>query len=381
MRINEPNENMRKMLRTITVTGLVILACLITTISFQYYTVRQYNYALDEIAVAVQDAKQITYYALRYQLVNLAQESDDNPAINYDEMKDSLKTGLDFILKKLEDNDAANKADRTGLLRMQLKNDVNRLYGQSDDIINEDDFSMDVLSSIDTQSTLLISYLDNIQDDMMKRLAVLQAMSYVLYLIMIATSVMSLAIGVASANRHRRDYEIEKEYENYTDGLTGLLNQKYATTMLPREVMYDKTGYLLMLDMDNFKKVNDTFGHAAGDRALTTFAEVLRNTTRENDIPCRLGGDEFLVYARAIKNDAEAKSFAKRIQSKTVSAFAGTELSIVTISCGITPVVGGATFDILKKRADKALYHVKEHEKGTYYLLRSRETYGSNRNP
>lgn len=375
---SEDNENMRKILRTIKITGLVILSCLIIVISFQYYITSKYNYALDSISIAVQDAKQISYYAARYQLITMAQEIDPAPGVDYKEMRNAVREGLDSIVSRLDVSDAANRADGTGIIRAQIKKDVNRLYGQNE-MENEDSYSMDTISSIETQSTLLISYLDNIQNDTMMKLTVLQTASYSLDLVMIITSVISLAIGVVSANKHKRDYEKEKAYENYTDGLTGLLNQKYTTQVLPDDVTGDGSGYLFMLDMDNFKKVNDTFGHAAGDRALTTFADVLRNTTREDDVPCRLGGDEFLVYARAIKSDQEAKSFAKRIQDSTAKSFAGTELDIVTISCGITPVVEGIDFDILKKRADKALYHVKEHEKGTYYLLKSRVAYAAHR--
>ncbi len=380
MKKNKENENMRKILRTIKITGLIILSCLIITISFQYFINSQYKYALNEIATAVQDAKQISYYAARYELVEEAQENQYNPDIDYNEMKSSLKAGLDTIMTNLDQNSAANKADNSGLIRAQIKKDVNRLYNQQDILENDSDFALEVINSIDTQSTLLITYLDNVQNDMLSKLLLIQTVSYSFEFIMVITSIISLAIGIVSANRHKKDYERDKAYENYTDGLTGLLNQKYTTEVLPTEVTADGSGYLYMLDMDNFKKVNDTYGHAAGDKALITFANVLKNTTREADIPCRLGGDEFILYARAINNDKEAKQFAKRIQDNTAAAFKGTELDIVTISCGLTPVTKNTSFDMLKKRADKALYHVKEHEKGTYYLLKSRAMYAEHSN-
>lgn len=87
------------------------------------------------------------------------------------------------------------------------------------------------------------------------------------------------------------------------DGLTGALNRKAAEQKI-NTLMQDKEckGYLLMLDIDDFKTVNDTMGHAIGDLALITLVKLLKEHFRREDIIGRLGGDEFIVFMTNIEN-------------------------------------------------------------------------------
>lgn len=102
-----------------------------------------------------------------------------------------------------------------------------------------------------------------------------------------------------------------------TDELTGLLNRRGFRAQLRKALATSKrqaaTGVLLLIDLDKFKQVNDTYGHAAGDALLTAVAEILRNRTREADTVARLGGDEFAVLLNGA-TDAEAESRIKALE-------------------------------------------------------------------
>jgi diguanylate cyclase (GGDEF)-like protein len=109
--------------------------------------------------------------------------------------------------------------------------------------------------------------------------------------------------------------------ENYTlvitDGLTGLANRIQLRTALTAAVdRRRRVGTpvaVLLIDLDGFKRVNDTYGHEVGDQMLTSFAGILRRTVRESDVPARLGGDEFAVVLPAVASAQDATRVAERI--------------------------------------------------------------------
>ncbi|MCF0150115.1 MAG: diguanylate cyclase, partial [Firmicutes bacterium] len=89
----------------------------------------------------------------------------------------------------------------------------------------------------------------------------------------------------------------------HTDPLTGLYNTEYLKTAVAERISKKPQGVLLLFDLDNFKYINDTFGHYEGDRVLIAFAKALKKTFRREDIVCRMGGDEFMVYMSGYAND------------------------------------------------------------------------------
>ena len=119
---------------------------------------------------------------------------------------------------------------------------------------------------------------------------------------------------------------------------------------------------LIMIDLDNFKEVNDTFGHAAGDEVLRGVGEALaRSFIRKSDIIARYGGDEFAV----ILTDTSAKNAARLIDSflnyaREVTIPYADEGMRVSCSAGYTEITDEDTVDSLVQRADKALYAAKE---------------------
>ena len=123
--------------------------------------------------------------------------------------------------------------------------------------------------------------------------------------------------------------------------------------------------------MDNFKKVNDTFGHIAGDKTLQIFADTLRENTRKMDVIGRLGGDEFMVFFLGMTNQDVAIEKAKIIADSFLEKFKKKYcLNEVSISVGIVRCPeDGKDFKTLYKKADKALYYIKNNGKNSYHFF------------
>ncbi len=161
---------------------------------------------------------------------------------------------------------------------------------------------------------------------------------------------------------------IEKlEHLSRTDGLTGLLNRRALTESLSYEIdragRYDAELSILLCDIDNFKKINDRYGHDAGDRALQMISATLRTLLRKTDIAGRYGGDEFmLVLPETALQGAE--SLAEKLRSameNTESLFQDSTPVRLTMSIGVSSLdEGGKSMDSLIKRADDAMYASKQ---------------------
>ena len=165
--------------------------------------------------------------------------------------------------------------------------------------------------------------------------------------------------------------EVFNEIKNLaeTDGLTGLYNRVYLEKLVDAEIAAGNIGTLFMTDLDNFKSVNDLYGHATGDAVLIAYGEHLVNCFKDTDaIVCRLGGDEFTVY---VKNDTDRVTMAEyagKIISGLSDKMSRSSLPpIVGSSIGISVNDGQFTsFDEMYEKTDKALYYSKEHGKNRY---------------
>ena len=150
------------------------------------------------------------------------------------------------------------------------------------------------------------------------------------------------------------------------DSLTGLFNRRYALhhlAQLAENDFVEGRGYgVLMLDIDHFKQVNDSFGHSAGDEVLTTMAACLRNNMRELDLVARMGGEEFLI-ALPDTSRAEASAAAERIRQSLarISFDAEGHAVGITVSIGVACSLGNANTptDVIQA-ADDALYEAKK---------------------
>lgn len=165
--------------------------------------------------------------------------------------------------------------------------------------------------------------------------------------------------------------------ETRLDSLTGLHNRRAFEEKIQREVQIaarDNTPLmLLMMDLDHFKQLNDTWGHALGDRALRTFGGVLLTVTGTRDAVARLGGEEFAILLPG-RSPRSALSLAERLRA-TVEGLRlseGEELVRFTVSVGLSSLLPGEkSFEPMLRRADRALYKVKRSGRNRVLLADS----------
>jgi diguanylate cyclase (GGDEF)-like protein len=156
------------------------------------------------------------------------------------------------------------------------------------------------------------------------------------------------------------------ENQSIRDSLTGLFNRHFMQISLERELSRaarrKQTLAVFMLDLDHFKKFNDTFGHAAGDTVLKEIAEIFRSSIRTEDIACRYGGEEFTIMVPDV-----TPTIALQRAESIRRAVAGLRVPLdkevyaeFTVSTGVAFYPeDGETADLLLRRADLALYRAK----------------------
>ncbi len=151
-----------------------------------------------------------------------------------------------------------------------------------------------------------------------------------------------------------------------TDPLTGLYNRRYLKELLPREFVRGKRSgesiALILADIDHFKRVNDTFGHEAGDKVLTTVGALIKGNVRGSDIACRYGGEEFaLVLPETGTEAAQRRAEDIRLALGQLNLnYLGKPIGRITISLGIALFPEhGEDMNTLLRAADEALYDAK----------------------
>jgi len=167
-------------------------------------------------------------------------------------------------------------------------------------------------------------------------------------------------IGVTRDISERKVFEAELRNLAVTDTLTGVWNRRHATELLTADLSARRPGQalsLLMLDIDHFKTINDTFGHQAGDHVLIEVASRLRRSLRGNDMVARWGGEEFVVLLRdCVLSDA--LRLAEDIRAAIAEVPFGT-MGSLTASFGVAEVRDGEDLTTWLGRADQALYRAK----------------------
>ena len=156
----------------------------------------------------------------------------------------------------------------------------------------------------------------------------------------------------------------QEEETARTDGLTGLYNRRGFDAELPafmqRAAAMSGGLALIAMDLDHFKPVNDTLGHAAGDFVLREVGKILHAGVRKSDLPCRVGGDEFIILLADL-TDEDARVRAETVRA-AIGAFPhpGNDRGIrITATLGGTMFRPGETAEVLMHRADEALYAAK----------------------
>lgn len=174
---------------------------------------------------------------------------------------------------------------------------------------------------------------------------------------------------VTDIDKKKRE-ELELTRKSEQDSMTGVYNKGAVTAHIKEKlVTYEgiQSGVFLMLDVDKFKAVNDTYGHPFGDKVLIEVANVLKENSRKSDLIGRLGGDEFCIFLCGISSKSQVERIAQAI-CEGVERIA-TPHSAVGISCsiGITMCQGKAkSFDRIYHEADTALYYIKNNGRNSH---------------
>jgi diguanylate cyclase (GGDEF)-like protein len=163
------------------------------------------------------------------------------------------------------------------------------------------------------------------------------------------------------------------EYQANHDFLTGLYNRtafdRIFTTEIKRAKRYDTDLTLILFDIDNFKKINDTYGHDVGDEVLKDLADISQHIIREYDTIARWGGEEFIILLPETDMDG-AFSVAQKIRV-TLQEHKGENYPNITASFGVAQLINIDTKDTLIKKADNALYDAKKN--GRNQVIRAKD--------
>lgn len=181
-------------------------------------------------------------------------------------------------------------------------------------------------------------------------------------------------VWVARDVSERKKAEQEIRHLAYHDALTGLPNRSRLEERLEQLFSHGQPASqqlaMLFLDLDRFKNINDTFGHAMGDLLLKSVSRRLRTSVREGDMVARLGGDEFVILLIRTKNRQEVETVARKILDVISAPFylEGHKIYITTsIGIALCPH-DGHEGDLLKKSADMAMYAAKEKGRNAYHF-------------
>lgn len=175
--------------------------------------------------------------------------------------------------------------------------------------------------------------------------------------------VMSTHIGLAITNA---SLHAEVRRMVITDNLTGLHARHYLNEQIQSRQRKDPLGALILVDIDHFKQINDTFGHQVGDQILVQVSNIIRSSIRQGDIAARWGGEELAVYLPGIRSD-QAYRIAERIRTHVEAE----TLPVVTVSCGVSEWTyenEKISVESLFYRADMALYEAKNNGRNRIYV-------------
>lgn len=162
---------------------------------------------------------------------------------------------------------------------------------------------------------------------------------------------------IAQLNLTKNELQVKSE----RDGLSGLFNRETLVRLVENALQQQKSGLsaLCIIDLDDFKSVNDTYGHQQGDAVLMTAAAILQGQFRASDVVGRIGGDEFMIFLNGISNQEQLKQRIDMLH-ETLNAAAVAEVAAIPTSIGISVASNEQRgFELLYRQADQALYFAK----------------------
>lgn len=151
------------------------------------------------------------------------------------------------------------------------------------------------------------------------------------------------------------------------DGLTSLYNSAACRELVAeklKELEENQAGAFLLMDIDDFKKVNDRYGHQTGDRILSQFAELMKKILPKSSIIARIGGDEFVVFLDSVQSETDITEICSSLQENAHSIHMGTEH--ITISIGAVIAHKEEDYDTLYRLADSQMYKAKRNHKDQF---------------
>lgn len=176
---------------------------------------------------------------------------------------------------------------------------------------------------------------------------------------------MTIVLAYVNVTSSQLDFYRRKlEKAAYNDALTGIGNRRYLPEKAKMFFAKEQTGVILLVDIDNFKKVNDTYGHDVGDEVLRSMYSAISKYERQNGISARFGGKEFVILLPGCELDvALIKTETIRQAVKQIEITTHDNMLHITASLGIYEIKKEDSFENSIKRADIALYQAKENGK------------------
>ena len=172
-------------------------------------------------------------------------------------------------------------------------------------------------------------------------------------------------IGKISDVHEQKEQEERLLEKASLDAMTGVLNRGAAEREINRLLEQVPAGFLFMVDVDNFKQINDTYGHARGDAILIQTAADIKSAFRQGDVVGRIGGDEFVIFMQGASDQATAAIKAEQLLERLSSR----EEGALSVSIGIAAYPeSGESYAALYEAADQAMYVAKRHGKSGYHL-------------
>lgn len=181
-------------------------------------------------------------------------------------------------------------------------------------------------------------------------------------------------VGTFSDITRFKEYQRQLEKMAHFDALTQLPNRVLLLDRMQQAIAWiERQGSLMavcFIDLDNFKPINDQYGHAVGDRVLVEVAERMKKEVRDGDTVARMGGDEFVLLLTDIDTVFEVEAIVKRLLAAIAAPIANHPPLTVTASAGLTLYpIDGSDPDILLRHADQAMYKAKEDGLSTYHIF------------
>ncbi len=197
----------------------------------------------------------------------------------------------------------------------------------------------------------------------------------------VSTIGLASCLALSELRRRRAEEKVNVlQAESTTDPLTGVGNRRWLDIEMKQRIAQLKRQNApfstLLVDIDHFKAINDRLGHDAGDAVLVSVAKELRNTLRDMDVICRIGGEEFVIVLPGTNADAAVLA-SERLRTAIESADFPfhNQLIAVTVSIGLTAACVSDTKETMLKRADEALYAAKRSGRNRCFIMNAESSH------